>query len=224
MGNQPDVYSRGGGRLPRSARRAQLLEAAQAVFADSGYHAASMDEIAVRASVSKPVLYQHFPGKLDLYLALIDRHTEEVPRRVRDALAATHDNAERLGAATSAFFEFVDGDDGAFRLVFESDLIDEPAVRQRVRQMDGECAALVAEVIAEDTGLPQAQAQVLGTALVGMAQVVARDWLHQEPATRMSRAEAEGLVIALGWRGLAGLPLTGEHAEQTGQKAEKSPG
>lgn len=187
------------------------------MFADSGYHAASMDEIAVRASVSKPVLYQHFPGKLDLYLALIDRHTEEVPRRVREALAATHDNAERLGAATSAFFEFVDGDDGAFRLVFESDLIDEPAVRKRVRQMDSECAAMVAEVIAEDTGLPQQQAQVLGTALVGMAQVVARDWLHQEHATRMSRSEAEGLVIALGWRGLAGLPLTGEHADHDGQ-------
>jgi AcrR family transcriptional regulator len=62
-----------GVRLPRSARRAQLLEAAQEVFVESGYHAAAMDEIADRAGVSKPVLYQHFPGKLDLYLALLDR-------------------------------------------------------------------------------------------------------------------------------------------------------
>ncbi|WP_307864666.1 TetR/AcrR family transcriptional regulator [Allobranchiibius sp. CTAmp26] len=209
MGSQTDVYARGG-RLPRSARRAQLLEAAQAVFADSGYHAASMDEIAIRASVSKPVLYQHFPGKLDLYLALIDRHTNEVPRLVQEALAATHDNATRVAAAMSAFFEFVERDDGAFRLVFESDLIDEPAVRQRVRQMDGACAASIAAVIAEDTDLTPQQAQMLGVSLVGMAQVVARDWLHQEPATRMSRTEAERLVIALGWRGLAGFPKTGE--------------
>ncbi|HSO65750.1 MAG TPA: helix-turn-helix domain-containing protein, partial [Ornithinibacter sp.] len=61
-----------GQRMPRSERRAQLLDAAQAVFVQSGYHAAAMDEIADRAGVSKPVLYQHFPGKLDLYLALLD--------------------------------------------------------------------------------------------------------------------------------------------------------
>ena len=59
-------------RLPRSARRKQLLEAAQEVFVAQGYHAAAMDDIAERAGVSKPVLYQHFPGKLELYLALLD--------------------------------------------------------------------------------------------------------------------------------------------------------
>ena len=65
-----------GQRLPRSARRTQLLEAAQAAFVESGYHAAAMDDIAERAGVSKPVLYQHFPGKLELYLALLDTHCE----------------------------------------------------------------------------------------------------------------------------------------------------
>ncbi|MFL6128589.1 MAG: TetR/AcrR family transcriptional regulator, partial [Mycobacteriales bacterium] len=62
-----------GGRLPRSARRKQLMAAAQEVFVAQGYHAAAMDDIADRAGVSKPVLYQHFPGKLDLYLALLDQ-------------------------------------------------------------------------------------------------------------------------------------------------------
>lgn len=209
MGSQIEERARGG-RLPRSARRAQLLEAALAVFADSGYHAASMDEIAIRASVSKPVLYQHFPGKLDLYLALIDRHTSEVPRLVREALAATNDNAVRVAAALSAFFEFVERDDAAFRLVFESDLIDDPAVKQRVRQMDSECASAVAEVIGEDTDLGPEQAQVLGVAMVGMAQIVARYWLHEEPASRMPRVEAERLVVTLGWRGMAGFPKTAE--------------
>ena len=79
-------------RLPRSARRVQLLEAAQEVFVESGYHAAAMDEIADRAGVSKPVLYQHFPGKLDLYLALLDQHSGELLDLIRAALASTTDN------------------------------------------------------------------------------------------------------------------------------------
>ena len=57
-------------------RRAQLLDAALGVFVQNGYHAAAMDDIAGRAGVSKPVLYQHFPGKLELYLALIDETPE----------------------------------------------------------------------------------------------------------------------------------------------------
>ena len=77
MSMTPDTRGRGA-RLPRSARRAQLLEAAQEVFVEPGYHAAAMDEIADRAGVSKPVLYQHFPGKLDLYLALLDQHSGEL--------------------------------------------------------------------------------------------------------------------------------------------------
>ncbi len=59
-------------RLPREERRAQLLIAAREVFVAQGYHTAGMDDIAERAGVSKPVLYQHFPGKMELYLALLD--------------------------------------------------------------------------------------------------------------------------------------------------------
>ena len=76
------------GRLPRSARRAQLMEAAQSVFVESGYHSAAMDEIAERAHVSKPVLYQHFPGKLDLYLALLEQHEPAVGPAWRPVPAA----------------------------------------------------------------------------------------------------------------------------------------
>ena len=116
------------GRLPRSARRAQLMEAAQSVFVESGYHSAAMDEIAERAHVSKPVLYQHFPGKLDLYLALLEQHTREVPLLVREAIESTSDNSQRVAAAIGAFFAFVEREDAGFRLVFESDLTNEPAV------------------------------------------------------------------------------------------------
>src|SRR5690349_24954343 len=75
---RPDaVNSRRTSRLPRSARRMQLLQAAQDVFVAQGFHAAAMDDIADRAGVSKPVLYQHFPGKRELYLALLEQHVDE---------------------------------------------------------------------------------------------------------------------------------------------------
>src|SRR3954469_12454296 len=86
-------------RLPRSARRKQLLAAAQQVFVAHGYHAAAMDEIAERAGVSKPVLYQHFPGKLDLYLALLDTQCAAMIEGLRQAMAATSDNKERVRGA-----------------------------------------------------------------------------------------------------------------------------
>src|SRR5260370_42340493 len=91
-------------RLPRSARRKQLLAAAQEVFVAQGYHAAAMDDIAERAGVSKPVLYQHFPGKLELYLALLDTHGDSLVANVPGALAATSDNKERGAGAMRAYF------------------------------------------------------------------------------------------------------------------------
>src|SRR4249919_3335256 len=103
-------------RLSRSARRAQLLVAARDVFAAQGYHAAAMDDIAERAGVSKPVLYQHFPGKLDLYLALLEEHATVLVGTVRTALASTTNNKQRVAASISAYFDFVDGDDEGFRL------------------------------------------------------------------------------------------------------------
>src|SRR3954447_22974091 len=101
-----------GVRLPRSARRKQLLAAAQEVFVAQGYHAAAMDDIAERAGVSKPVLYQHFPGKLELYLALLDTHCDALVAKVREAMAATTDNKERVSGAVQAYFDFVDHESG----------------------------------------------------------------------------------------------------------------
>src|SRR5437762_8044107 len=105
-------------RLPRHERRRQLLDAALEVFVSQGYHAAAMDEIAERAGVSKPVLYQHFPGKLELYMALLDTHVDELIARVRSAMESTTDNKQRVHAAVTAYFDFVDNESQAYRLVF----------------------------------------------------------------------------------------------------------
>ena len=198
-----------GGRMPRRERRAQLLESALEVFVAQGYHAAAMDDIAERAGVSKPVLYQHFPGKLDLYLALLDTSCDTIIDSCRIALESTHDNKLRVAAAMDAFFEYVAGDTGAFRLVFESDLTSEPAVREHVDRVTTECAAMIADVIHDDTGLPGEASRLLAVSLVGMAQVSARFWLTD--AGGISKADAAGLVSGLAWRGIRGYPLTDEH-------------
>ncbi|OEV11938.1 TetR/AcrR family transcriptional regulator [Streptomyces nanshensis] len=194
-----------GTRLPRRARRNQLLGAAQEVFVAQGYHAAAMDDIADRAGVSKPVLYQHFPGKLDLYLALLDQHCESLLEAVRAALASTTDNKQRVAATMDAYFAYVEDEGGAFRLVFESDLTNEPAVRDRVDRVSLECAEAVSDVIAEDTKLSRDQSMLLAVGLCGMAQITARYWLGSgRPIPRDSAAK---LISSLSWRGIAGFPM-----------------
>ncbi|MDX6216248.1 MAG: hypothetical protein QOG99_1832 [Frankiales bacterium] len=194
-----------GQRLPRPARRKQLLGAAQEIFVAQGYHAAAMDDIAERAGVSKPVLYQHFPGKLELYLALLEEHAAALTQRVRVALDSTTDNQKRVAASIEAYFDFVDGDGEGFRLVFESDLRNDPTVRERVERMTADCVEAITEVIAHDTGLPQDEARLLSVGLTGLAEVGARWWLSS--ADRLEKRRAVELLVTLAWRGISGAPL-----------------
>ena len=196
-------------RMPRDQRRAQLLEAANDVFTSKGYHAAAMDDIAEAAGVSKPVLYQHFPSKLDLYLALLDISCDRLVEVVEEALASTDDNADRVVATMDAFYDFVSSASGEFRFVFESDLTGDGQVQQRLWKVNNDIADAIALVIAEDTGLPAEQAKLLAISLVGTAQVSARWWVSSGQ-TRLGLDEAKHLVSSLAWRGIGGFPLT-EH-------------
>lgn len=191
-------------RMPRDQRRRQLLQAAHQVFVAHGYHGAAMDEIADVAMVSKPVLYQHFPGKRELYLALLDEHLEALSHRLLLAIASTTDNKQRVRATIREFFGFIAGDSQAHRLVFESDLMNDSAVSSRLEAFNANFADAIAGVIAEDTGLSQAQAVLLGRAMSGMAQVAARYWLELEGEVDLD--EASDLVSRLAWRGIARFP------------------
>jgi AcrR family transcriptional regulator len=199
----PDVRARGA-RLPRSARRTQLLGAAREVFVAQGYHAAGMDEIAERAGVSKPVLYQHFPSKRDLYLALLEQHTDELVAATREALACTSDNKQRVAATIEAFYAFIDSESESFRLVFESDFTNDAEVRELLDRMQRGCAEAIAEVIEEDTGLPAAEAELLAIGLTGISHVTARYWL--QAGRSIPRGVAATLVSHLSWRGIGGFP------------------
>lgn len=197
-------------RLPKRARRQQLLGAALEVFVAQGYHGAAMDDIADRAGVSKPVLYQHFPGKLELYLALLDRSCDEIIEATRVALSATDDNKQRVAATIDAFFSYVASEEGAFRLVFESDLTNDPLVRDRVDRVTFACADLITPLIRDDTGLPEHHSRLLAVSLVGMGQVSARYWLDEklDDVAGLDQNMAAALVSGLAWRGIRGYPRT----------------
>jgi AcrR family transcriptional regulator len=192
-------------RLSRLERREQLLQAAQDAFTERGYHATAMDDIADRAGVSKPVLYQHFTSKDDLYLSLLDVQADRLVRLVEEALHATADNAERVAGAVSAYFAFVDQEDAGYRLVFDSDQSADPRVRSRLDRCVEACVGAIARTIESDTGMPAEQAQMLAIGLTGLAQACAERWVTGGRSVR--REQAAGLVTQVAWRGLGGLPL-----------------
>ncbi|MDG3008757.1 TetR/AcrR family transcriptional regulator [Rhodococcus sp. D2-41] len=201
----PAEPSKRGTRMPRDERRQQLLIAASEVFVTRGYHAAGMDEIAERAGVSKPVLYQHFPGKLELYLAVLHSHVEQMISGVRQALRSTTDNKRRVRAAVQALFDFVDNDTQGYRLIFESDLMGDPGVQQRVEKATDACIDAVFDVVSADSGLDPYRARMLAVGLVGASQVSARYWL--EANRPIPKDVAIDTTAALAWGGLSHVPL-----------------
>lgn len=191
-------------RLPRDERRAQLLIAALEVFTVAGYHSAAMDEIADRANVSKPVLYQHFPSKLDLYLAVLDMHIDSLVFAIQKAIASNRENSSRVAATVEAYFGFIDSEGEAFRLLFESDMSLEPQVRERLNRMTYDCAAAISAVISIDTGLGKEESMMLAVGIIGTVQTAARHWLDRDG--KIDRKRATELVMNLIWRGISGFP------------------
>ena len=191
-------------RMPREERRRQLLRAAQQVFVAHGYHGAAMDEIADVAEVSKPVLYQHFPGKRELYLALLDSHLEALTDLLTQAITGTQDNRQRVDDTIRAYYRFISQDSQAHRMIFESDLMNDPDVSARLETFNARFASAIADVIVAETSVPHAQATLLGRALAGMAQVSARYWL--ELGSDVPLEEASELVARLAWRGIGRFP------------------
>jgi AcrR family transcriptional regulator len=201
-GVKPGTSARRGNRLPRDERRGQLLMAASDIFVDRGYHAAGMDEIAERAGVSKPVLYQHFSSKLELYLAVLQRHVENLVSGVRQALRTTTDNRQRLRSAVQAFFDFIEHDGQGYRLIFENDNITEPQVAVQVRV----ATDAVFDLISADSGLDPHRARMIAVGLVGISVDCARYWLDSDrPITKDDAVDG---TVQFAWGGLSHVPLT----------------
>lgn len=215
----PSDLGRPGGRMGREARREQLLRSARSVFVSQGYHAASMDDIADSAGVSKPVLYQHFSSKLALYKALLEESAAEMVRRVEHAIGSSEDNAVRVEKAVAAYFAFVADKGQAFRLVFESDLRGETEIASIVDRATDACIAAISDTITADTGTDEASARLLAAGLVGLSQISARYWLDQ--SEQIDRSRAVDLLSALAWRGISHFPRHDASAS-AGPRAEGS--
>jgi len=198
--------NRRGSRLPRDERRGQLLVAASEIFVDRGYHAAGMDEIADRAGVSKPVLYQHFSSKLELYLAVLARHVENLVSGVRQALRTTTDNRQRLRAAVQAFFDFIEHDSQGYRLIFENDYVTEPQVAAQVKVATESCTDAVFDLISRDSGLEAHRARMIAVGLVAVSVDSARYWVNNDRP--IPRDDAINGTVLFAWGGLSHVPLT----------------
>lgn len=188
-------------------RRDLLLRHALAVFTEKGYHSTSMDDVAARAGVSKPIVYQHFAGKRELYLGLLQNSVEEVSTGVTEAIARATDNGARVRAAIAYYFEAVDQADHGFRLIFESDFTQDSDVRAHVDEFITRMARLIGTDIAEATGLPLPEAQLLAAGMSGMAQTAAFRWLRLGRPVEVDTAVNQ--VWQLGWSGLSSFNLRG---------------
>ena len=147
---------------PRGARRLQLLRAAQDVFVAQGFHAAAMDDIADRAGVSKPVLYQHFPGKRELYLALLEEHVSELADRVRRG-DGRHRRQPRPGRRRRRAPTSTSSTPRARRSGWSSSptCATTPTSAAIVDRGARACIEAIAEVIAADTGADPERALLL---------------------------------------------------------------
>lgn len=173
------------------------MEVAGRLFAEYGFHGLSMEQLADAAGVSKPVLYQHFPSKRDLYDALIREAVQVMTERVKAALDGTQDNRDRIEGALAAYFDFV-GDD-RFRLLFSTADRNDEGVRSTIEDALHRVAEHVATLIASDAGLDRPQALLLATALRSLATRGAAFWLEH---SELPRDEAVRLLAQLAWRGL----------------------
>lgn len=197
-------------RMARDERRAQVLRIAQDLFSSEGFHHVSMDDIADRAEVSKPVLYRHFPSKLDLYLAVVDQCGSDLLAAVEDAVAPLESGPVQRGAGRDviaaivrAYIDYVDVAGESSTLLFESDVTHDADVRARVEHASSEAARRIARVLSQVTGLADDASATLAVSLIAMAQGAATHRLRTTPVADAGMT-AE-LVTQLAWGGVAGL-------------------
>ena len=184
-------------RLSAPERRSQLLDVAGRLFAEQGFHGLSMEQLAEAAGVSKPVLYQHFPSKQRLYLALLHDAVAELETRLRNALAGTTDNQARVHGAIAAYFDFVE--DRRFQLLVRNAELNDAEVREVVDGAFSRVADVIGRLIADDAGLSEESANFLASGVRGLATEGARWWVeHPE----VDKTDAVRLLSRLVWRGL----------------------
>ncbi|MDY6054568.1 TetR/AcrR family transcriptional regulator [Micrococcus sp.] len=196
-----------GTRLPRAERRLQLLSVARTVFSAEGYSRAAMDAIAEAALVSKPVLYQHFPGKHELFLELMDTEVQDLLDRMQAALAGPEDNQTRVSVTVQAVFDYMDSPDRRHRILFDSGAELDAEVVERLESVMGTLTRMITPMVQERTPYDLPTAELIARGTVAQVFGSAHHWADQRDLpTRPSAAEAAAVVSLSLWHGLDGLP------------------
>jgi AcrR family transcriptional regulator len=193
--------------MAASDRRLAILEAARAAFAEGGFHQTSLDAVAEQAGVSKALIYEHFDSKRELYLAMLEMHTDELVERVRAAVTAADQPEERLHAGLEAFFTFVEERRGAWRIMFRNP--GDPDVAVYMERLRDGVAAAVAALMSEEAkrAFPDAPEreriiEMVAQQLVGAMQSLADWWdLHRD----VPKEEVLQVAMDFAWVGQEGL-------------------
>jgi AcrR family transcriptional regulator len=190
-------------RLPAAERRAQLLDAALALFAAEGFQSATMDSVAAEAGVTKPVLYQHFPSKRELFLELLRDVGRRLTDSVGDATARASSPREMVDFGFAAYFDFVAHHPDEFKLLFGEGVRVDVDFAVEVTKVERSIAQFVAGLITIE-GLDASERLVLAHGIVGLAEGTGRHWTAVgRPG---SGAELATQVADLAWYGLRGRP------------------
>jgi AcrR family transcriptional regulator len=189
-------------RLPAARRRRQLLEVALAVFGDQGFHQTSMNDVAEAAGVTKPVLYQHFRSKRDLYREVLTDVGGQLLDAITKATTAARSPHEQVELGFAAYFRFVAEHEAAFRVLFGGGTRRDEEFAAQVALVEGAIAEAIATLI-DVEGLTSAERRQLAHGLVGLAEGTSRLWVAdgaEEPPEQLA-----ALVADLAWRGLRGI-------------------
>jgi AcrR family transcriptional regulator len=195
-------------RLSAGERRTQLVEIGRTVFAERGYDAASVEEIAERAGISKPIVYEHFGGKEGLYAVVVDREMEGVIAKITDAISDGTPR-ERVEGAALAFLTYVKENPDGFAVLSR----DAPA-NVGMASLLAEVGLRVGDVLTnlfKQTGYDPKYAPIYAQALIGMVTFVGQWWTEEQS---VSVEEAASHISALAWMGLRHLPKKPEKIKQ----------
>jgi AcrR family transcriptional regulator len=190
-------------RLPASERRAQLIEVGRSVFAKHGYEGTSVEEIAKRAKVSKPIIYEHFGGKEGLYAVIVDREMDYVERRITEAISSGSPR-ERVERASLAFLSYVRDHPAGFAVLSQDSPLS--SSRGTISSLLNDLAERVGDVFVsalQEAGYDTKAAPIYANALIGMVTFVGTWWTEER---KLPIEEVAKHIGALAWMGLRHLP------------------
>jgi AcrR family transcriptional regulator len=180
------------------------MDVALDVFARRGFHATSMNQVAYAAGVTKPVLYQHFASKRELYAQLLADVGHRLEEQIAKATAQAGGPREQVELGFGAYFAFVESERESFQLLFGSGTRHDDEFAETARRVEAAIAALLAELI-DVPGLAQSERRLLAHGVVGIAEATSRHWVAGDLADDLDVATLARRMAELAWAGLRGV-------------------